>query len=211
MDFRLQHPFTLTVAGPSQCGKTYFVHKLITHREKLLSHEPTEIIWFCAYLPSIKLENVKYLQGLPDKFDMIKPNSLVVIDDLMAETRNSQAVSNLCTRIVHHLPCSVIMITQNLFQKGTHSKTININVNYLILFKNPRDKSQIEYIARQMYPGEKHLLVNAFNEATSSTPYSYLMLDLHPATHDALRIRTRFLPSEAPMKVFVSHKNAYKL
>jgi len=35
MTLKLQHPFTLIVAGPSSCGKSTFVIKLLECREQL--------------------------------------------------------------------------------------------------------------------------------------------------------------------------------
>ena len=34
-DFRLQHPFSLIVSGPSNSGKTYFVKMLIENVDKI--------------------------------------------------------------------------------------------------------------------------------------------------------------------------------
>lgn len=38
------------------------------------------------------------------------------------------------------------MLTQNLFQQGKYSNTIRLNINYMILFKNPRDKLQMNTV-----------------------------------------------------------------
>ena len=38
--------------------------------------------------------------------------------------------------------------------QGKSSRTINLNTNYIILFKNPRDKYQVYLLARQMFPGQ---------------------------------------------------------
>lgn len=213
MDLQIQNPCVINVAGPTMIGKSYFVHQLLTHANVLFSKAPSKIYWFASYLPKPvnQLPNVQYIQGLPDNFDMLTPNCFVVIDDMMVEGRNSTAITKLCTRGVHHIPCTLFLITQNLFYKGSETKTINLNSTYLVLFNNPRDKSQIQYIARQMYPKNKDFLVRAFENATTNKPYTYLFIDLHPKTKDVLRVRANILPHEAPMVVYIPTQDAYKL
>ena len=53
----------------------------------------------------------------------------------------------------HHSDTSVIYLVQNLFSKNKESRTISLNAQYMIVFKNPRDSSQLANLARQMYPG----------------------------------------------------------
>ena len=72
---------------------------------------------------------------------------------------------------------------------------MNLNSQYLILFKNPRDAGQISYLARQMFPGKSKFLVDSFKDATSR-PYGYLFLDLKADTDDNLRVRANILPDK---------------
>jgi hypothetical protein len=104
-------------------------------------------------------------------------------------------VSKIFTKISHHNSVSVIFLTQNLFYASKESRTIALNSHYLVIFKNPRDASQISYLARQMYPRKWKYLVEAFQDATS-TPYSYLLLDLKSATEENQRVRANVFPEE---------------
>src|SRR5271163_1146546 len=70
----------------------------------------------------------------------------------MHETNDT--VTKILTRISHHTNTSVIFITQNLFHAGKETRTVTSNGQCLVLFQNVRDKSQIAYLARQMYPGK---------------------------------------------------------
>jgi hypothetical protein len=45
-----------------------------------------------------------------------------------------------------------MLITQNVFNRNKYYRTINLNTHYMVLFKNPRDMSQIMALAHQMYP-----------------------------------------------------------
>ena len=80
-------------------------------------------------------------------------NTCIIIDDLMAEASESKQVQALFTR-GRHLNMSVIFLTQNLFHQGTHSRSMSLNTDYMVLFKNVRDKLQIKCLARQMYPSD---------------------------------------------------------
>ena len=66
---------------------------------------------------------------------------------------------------------------------------MNINTQYIVLFKNPRDALQVATLGRQMYPGYSNFLVEAFKDATER-PHGYLLIDLHPETLEKFRIRT---------------------
>jgi hypothetical protein len=129
---------------------------------------------------------------------MVKPHDCIILDDLMEESKTFTPISNLFTRMVHHLPCFVINITQNLFQSGKETRTRSLNTQYLILFKNPRDASQVSHLGRQMFPGEPKFLTAVFNSIIHENPYAYLFLDLHQTTPDYLRVRCNFLPFEEP-------------
>ena len=52
----------------------------------------------------------------------------------------------------HHRNISVLFLMKNIFQKGTHARTISINIQYMVLFKNARDQSQIRTLAIQIFP-----------------------------------------------------------
>lgn len=84
-------------------------------------------------------------------------------------------------------------------------RTVSLNAHYLVLFKNPRDTTQIHTLASQMFPGNSALLLTAFKDATAtpvggSDARGYLALDFHPTTCDALRILTN---------IFEEHPVAY--
>lgn len=188
MDPRWKHPFTSIVAGPTASGKTQFVLRFLKHVNEMMDPPPKKIYWFYgewqgAY-STLKKEvpNIQFIDGLP-KEDFINPTmeNLVIIDDLLSETDST--VTKLFTKGSHHRNISVIYITQNLFDKNKENRTINLNTHYMVLFKSPRDASQIDHLARQMYPGNTKFMREAFKDATSQ-PFSYLLVDLKPQTED---------------------------
>ena len=192
----------MMVVGPSQSGKTTFVLSLIHERKALFDQSPNRIVWCCAMKQAApQNRGFVIIEGLPQLTD-IRAYDLVVLDDLMMESSKSEDVTALFTRAVHHLPCFLIFLTQNLFLQSKEARTRHLNTHYLVLFKNPRDASAISHLARQMYPGEPKFLPAAYANATKD-PHSYLFIDLRQETPDIMRLRTHILPHEWPTFTYV--------
>ena len=79
-------------------------------------------------------------------------------------------VSKLFTRGRSHLGSSLVLMLQNIFPKGTRSRTISINAQYQVLFRNPRDSLQISVFARQLYPHNSKDFLEIYKRATQR-PY----------------------------------------
>jgi hypothetical protein len=122
--------------------------------------------------------------------------TLLIIDDLMSETDGR--VTDIFTKGSHHKDASVIYISQNLYNKNRENRTINLNTHYLVLFKNPRDVTQVTHLGRQMFPDRIKYFREAFSDATTR-PYGYLLVDLKTTTPDALRLRTDIFLHEQTM------------
>lgn len=200
MDPRWKHPFTSIVAGPTMSGKTHFVLRFLKEIGNVMLPTPEEIMWCYGewqdvfkHFPS----QIKLIEGLPDDDDDDRDTNnndvrkLVIIDDLMSETNHR--VTRLFTKGSHHKNTSVIYIVQNLFSKNKEQRTISLNSHYLVLFKNPRDTSQITNLAKQMRPGNIKYIQDAFKDATSK-PHGYLLVDLKQDTPEHLRLRTNIFP-----------------
>jgi hypothetical protein len=89
-------------------------------------------------------------------------DNLIIFDDLMREASESDNVLDMLTKGSHHKNVNILLLSQNIFGKVKHSRTITLYSHYIILFKNPRDKSQISFLARQMYPKESNIKKKLF-------------------------------------------------
>jgi hypothetical protein len=158
-------------------------------------------------MPSTQLNGVKYRRGLPTEADVENMfQCLVVLDDLMWEARSSMIVGNLFTRVAHHRQCFIIHITQNFFQAGRVTRTQSLNAHYLVLFQNPRDRQQILYLARQIYPRKEDFVLASFEDATTNRPHGYLLIDLNPNIQEEMRLRTNILLNDKqPYSVYVNN------
>jgi hypothetical protein len=117
------------------------------------------------------LKNVSFVKSVPDFENPENVSTVIVLDDLM-DTAYSTKVSELFTKGSHHLNISLLLITQNLFYQGQSSRTISLNSKCITVFKNPRDKTRIVYLARQVYPENTSSFHKAYLEACED-PHSY--------------------------------------
>jgi len=196
------HPSTMIVSGPTGSGKTKLVSRVII--ERLIEPPPERIIWIYAeWQPLYEIvqmshPSIEFIQGVPPNlYGSISPASrnLVILDDQMSEAGDSKELSQLFTKGSHHRNLSVIYIVQNLFDKGRSMRTVSLNSHYLIIFKSPRDKTQIGHLGRQMFPANSKFLIDAFEDATTE-PYGYLVLDMRPETPEEFRVRSRIFRNE---------------
>ena len=196
---QLEHPFTCIVAGPTGCGKTSLVTDIIL--QDGIYPRPKQVFWLYSIdQPLYKKANkrILYEQGLPDDLEERidgKQPILVVLDDLMTVVHSNERLTNMFTVGSHHKNLSVIFITHNLFHKGKEIRNISLNTHYIILFKNPRDRRQIQSLAQQVQPGNTRFVVQAFEDATHDA-HGYLLFDLKQTTAERLRLRTNILPSD---------------
>lgn len=199
-----QHPFRCYIAGPSCCGKTELVQKILLNLNNLVD-QPIDRIVFCYSEWQEKYETIKYMdrpiefvQGLVKLEDFDNSiNNLLILDDLMIECKENLDILNLFTVKSHHRNISVFLVTQNIFTKGKCTRDLNLNSSYMIIFKNRRDVTQISILARQMFPGKTKDFLQIFNDATSSdNGHGYIFLDLNPNISEDMRIQGNIIQEE---------------
>lgn len=222
MDVRWKHPWTALICGPTGCGKTVFVRRFLNQLTLMSSVTFDRILFYYGDTldpdtlalhnkTDSKLPNIEFHEGLPQSEDYSRDNhlkKLVIIDDLMRESSNNTIV-DLFTKGSHHKNISVIFITQNIFHQGQGQRDISLNANYIVVFKNPRDRAQIQHLARQVFPENPKFLVEAYHDATSQ-PHGYLLLDLKQSTPDNCRCRTTIFPDDLKMQVYVPKNDRRK-
>lgn len=202
LDMRLVNGSSMFVSGPSQSGKTTFVSHLLNNAGILFRNPISKIYWVSNVIPPLPNANISYMEGLPENFEFVQPNSIIVLDDLMNEAKDNIAVTNLFTRITHHKNVFVIFITQNFFVQCKEGISRRRNCQYIVLFKNPADSSEIRTISNKMFPTNPKFLMRAFKDATDKKPFGYLLLDLRQETSEDLRVRRNILPHELPIVVY---------
>ena len=192
----LLHPFTMSISGPTGCGKTFIVKKIL--RDNLIKPQPQRIIWMYKRWQPLYDEiratihpRPEFVQGIPanlEKDEYINPHmrNLIVLDDLMSASSKDSRITDLFTEGSHHRNLSVISINQNMYY--SKDPTQRRNCHYMILFNNPVDQQPVMTLARQMYPGNTKTFMKSFQEAVHK-PRGYLLVDLKPTTGAESRLR----------------------
>lgn len=199
-----KHPFTCLIAGPSFAGKSVLLEKILLNKETIIDKEFDRIVvCYKVYQPSydvLKLLNstVKFIEGLPNVSEFDKnENSLLILDDLMSECSDSQEISNFFRVYSHHLKISIFILNQNIFPKGKCQRDISLNVSYMIIFNNPRDRQQIKTLGQQMFPKKSTSFFAIFEDAISQVDgHGYLFIDFKQKTEERNRLQTGIIPGQ---------------
>ena len=207
-DFHFEAPTCIAIFGPTMSGKTLFTANILKNVDQIFSKRVKKVVYcyneFLPMLGNIQKEiNIPFIthEGLPDRDDLEKWSNgehfLIVMDDLQQACERTPSAADLFTVGSHHLNYSLIYICHNIFNRGTISRTISLNCHYLVLFRNNRDKLQIETLGRQIF-GYKYrdYFTDAFDRATKNA-YGYLLINNHPTVRDFnCRLMTNVLPNE---------------
>lgn len=200
---QFRSPFGALCFGPTGCGKTRFIVKLLTNQETMFTTQPTRIVfayseWQTSYDEILRINpSVEFIKNIKEIFDnehffSNSEQNLLIMDDLASFIAKNEQASNLFTRGIHHKNIDVIHICQNMFQQGKSMRNLHLNSSYLILFKNARDVNQVAVLARQTGRPD---LTEAY-AAVTTEPFQPLVIDLKPDCPDYLRIRSHIFPGE---------------
>lgn len=214
MSIPFQDNSNIIISGCSGSGKTHFLSRLIQFRKNLFITEPTLIIFIYKHWQDIysdlekASENIVFMESLPSEEElrtMIEgnPHSLFVCDDMLTEIGNNPFISEVFTRLSHHLRVSTILLLQNLSLPSKFHSTISRNAHVSVLMKSPREAYTIRSLGMQL--GDYHNLLQAYRDATRS-PYSYLVCDTHPNANQLYRYRTQIFPDEEGVIVYRPNK-----
>jgi hypothetical protein len=213
----LQLPFSMTISGCSGSGKSHFVKMLLLNQKAITGSVWSKIF----YISRFELLDLKRdLKHLPIEFlhenipsiEYLKKKSnphaqcLVIADDLMTQASNSLDIKSLFSE-GRHIKFSVVYCTQNLFQGGKHARTIRLNSNYFVLFRQIHDRLQIVRFFVSMRPKNWEFLLNAYDDATTRQ-FGYFFMDLRPViSSEILRLRSEITPNSQILYIDPSDPN----
>ena len=149
------------------------------------------------------VSNIEFHQGLPsatylDTWSSQQDGQLLVLDDLMTEVCRSAEMVALYTIKCHHKFISTVTLQHSLYPPGKYSRTLSLNVNYFILFKNQKDELQVQFFGKQIFPKRLDYFMDSYTHATTP-PFGYLVVDLHPQSDKKYKLRTCILEGETPI------------
>ncbi|XP_066016690.1 uncharacterized protein [Pocillopora verrucosa] len=149
---------------------------------------------------------IEFFKGVPTHDDLTtwfgdKRGGILVLDDLMSEGGDDREIFNLFTQYSHHMNVTVCYLCQDMFPQGKYAKTISRNAQYIIAFKNPRDKVALRTLLLQIYPTKWLPVMDIYNACTDR-PYGYLLFDVHPASRDSTRLLSHLLRHEGCVRCY---------
>ena len=208
-------PYSLLLCSPTSCGKTTWIAELLKHHEELCTHTPKKLIWIDGVEQPALFETIRKIwfphqcefdDGCPEDLltrleQTSDRGSLCIFDDVMNEVSSNSMVSKLFTRGKSHLGSSLVLMLQNIFPKGTQSRTISINAQYQVLFRNPRDSLQISIFAHQLCPHNGKDFLEIYKRAMQR-PYGYLFCCFTQSCQDEILYCTNVLSNEYPSIVY---------
>ena len=208
-DIRLKENFKLFISGPSRCGKTFFVADLLQNIQTFAKQPPSQVIYIYKVWQT-KFDEMKsvvhiFMQDEKNIIDKIKEYAtgvpiLIVFDD-MINSSSLNDLASLFTVDARHMNMSLVFLTQRMFVNDEHFRQISQNCDYFIVFKNPRNSSEIRTLAQQITPGSLHL-INMYIEATKD-PFSYLFINLTQECPPEVKYLSQFFTRENSAKCFV--------
>ena len=209
-DARISVPFGMILAGPPMSGKSTFAVELLHNAGRLFTKSFKYVVWFYGeYNHTVELlentfgDKVKTVQGLPETLDdFIEEGVCLIFDDLMQQVVKNKQLSELTSRKCQHSSVSWILILQNIFVHGSERLTLMRCAHYLVLYKNPLDKTVAQFLAARIMPKNQKLFMKIYEKATSK-PNGYLFIDGTQHTPDKARLRTNIF--NTVQTVFVPH------
>ena len=132
-------------------------------------------------------KSIRFERGVPELSEdlceiNLRYNNIIILDDSMAEAKDSPVVFRLFTQ-GRHRNASVTLLLQNMFPKGKYNTDISRNAQCLALFRSPSDRKQIGIIGERMFVEE--LLENAWQnytlgaQAVRKIPERYVIIEMY--------------------------------
>ena len=177
---------------------------MLLNLDDTFAFEPKEIhIWYtetqAAYKEIIERCKIPVFlhEEIPTVNELPPEDSIVVWDDFQANTSATQIINKFFLKICRHNKLTGICILQNLFDvKDRFVRSINLNSNVLVIFRNIRDSLQIANLSRQVYPNKKHILSKVLDEICKDRARGYLAVYLDPEILPSLRLRDSVFASD---------------
>ena len=210
-DIRFKENFKIFVCGPSRCGKTVFIKDLLQNIPSITKQNISKVIYVYKVWQQI-FEDMK-LQGLVHFFLREEENivekikklsfgeySLVIFDDLI-NSKILEEISNLFVVDGRHSNYSMIFTSQRMFVNNEYFRQISNNCDYIVVFKNPRNYSEIRTLAQQLTPISLDLL-EIYTKATKD-PFTYLLINLTQECNEDVKFLSHLFDYDHYVKTYV--------
>ena len=156
MSIKLYANSNILVIGSSGSGKTTAVLKII--EEKLIEPMPKKIFYlYGAHQPFMDdMTNIEFVKGLDlSVINNYNRPKLLIIDDLILEL--NKKLANHFIAGSHHKQTTTIFITHSLYLNNELYRLISNNSQYILVFKNKRNFSQVLLVSTKNPKDKKEI------------------------------------------------------
>lgn len=194
MSIKFYSKSNILVIGASQSGKTTAVLKILEN--KLIEPMPEKIFYlYGAHQPFMDEWNKdKSKQGIVFKkglnLDVVNDYDgpkLLIIDDLILDLNRDLAQHFIAGS--HHKNVTTIFITHSIYLNNELYRLISNNCQYILLFKNKRNFSQVAQLGRQILGSEYERLTEAYKYIGA---FEFVLLAFHTLMPEELLVTTNF-------------------
>jgi hypothetical protein len=190
--------------------------RVIEQKDRAFFIPPTKIIYiYSNYQPiydemrttSAEMVFIKYipneaqLEALTSGHD----HSLLICDDQMAQVATTSHISNIFTRLSHHLRMSTFLLLQSTNMTGSrYAGDIVRNCHYTLLFKAGQNGHLIRSLGSRI--NDYKNLSNAYKIATAEGQFKYLCVNTHPKAAEMEKFTSQILPDDPYCLVYIARK-----
>lgn len=209
---KFKTPTSFAVVGGTMSGKTHWVWNLLKSPE-MFEVRPSKIVYCYLEDQSVvddmqaSLSHFVTHRGLPTREEIREwcrdsPHTVVILDDMIHLATKSPDALHLFQTMVSHGNVTAFLLSQNLYPPGVYAKSILLNCQHVVLFKNARDNRQIITFGSQVFTGRSRFWMDAYAKAVRR-PYGYILVDLTNHCPEDRRLRSDVLPEEGETVVYL--------
>ena len=201
------HPQSAIIAGATKTGKTTLIKKLLTQPEVMFKPALQKVIYVYSVWQDIYSEleafwgnSIVFRESIPSRAELLEVSQskeyiALILDDKQSALKNPEIADFVCV-LCSHRNISTFILVQNFYYDSKVLRTITLNVQTIILFKNRRSQQQVKTLAGQLCPGNTKFVMDSYFKAISQSNYSYLVIDLDPRGNALHQFRTNIFPDE---------------
>ena len=147
-------------------------------------------------------ENIPTEEELRDMMNS-KKHGIFIADDKASEIGNNPFFMDLLVRMGHHYRLTNCLVVQDASLPGRMKSVMAKNFHVNVMMRSERDRGYLRSLGVLM--NDYKCLMDSYNDACSS-PWSYFIIDTHPAANPDLKYRTRVFPDDEACIVYKSNK-----